>query len=154
MSTTPDYVNIANWSKDHWSTLAYIETVMVECGGFQIGLDCRMRSNRRNFRVMHEQCPRPKRAKQDGTRAVCMDPKYTSRVKNSTTVDHDDWCCIQDMAVAELFTVGVEQIQPGVVLHLSEAGKAMIAALRAHKATGGQFAAFVPPHAEITVATL
>jgi len=27
------------WGRDHWSTLAYIETVMVDCKGFQIGQD-------------------------------------------------------------------------------------------------------------------
>ncbi len=43
-------VPVELWSKDHWSTLAYIETVMVEHGGrFEVGWDPRMRQNRRNF---------------------------------------------------------------------------------------------------------
>jgi hypothetical protein len=33
MRADDGYIDIHLWGKDHWSTLAYIETVMVECGG-------------------------------------------------------------------------------------------------------------------------
>jgi len=140
------YVPMRAWGTDHWSTLAYIETVMVECAGFEIGLDCRMRSDRRNFRVMSQQCPHPKRAGNHSVslRAVVMSPEHTSRLKTGTTENHDDWCCVQDMAAEGLFSVGPDAIEPGVTLHLSPKGSRIVSALRVHKAKGGKFADFEP----------
>lgn len=138
------YIEMGAWGKDHWSTLAYIETVMVECGGFQIGLDARMRSNRRHLRVMHQQCPRPKRAAgRDSSLTVAMDPNGGSRLRDGSTVpNHDDWMCVQDMAYAGLFTVGPADVEPGETLHLSTLGRQVASQLREHKAAGGQFADF------------
>lgn len=142
-----DFIPMAEWGKDHISTMAYAETVMVECGSFQVGSDPRMRANRRNFRVMHEECPQPKRP---GGRAASlsfagpMRPEHGSRLRDTRVVDwHDDWACIQDAANEGLFTVGPDAIQPGEELHLSVKGAAYCAALRTHKAAGGQFATFV-----------
>ena len=139
-----DYIPMSVWSKDHISTMAYVETVMVDCGGFQVGADARMRSNRRNDRVMTQQCPRPKRSGGPKTMGITMSPEHGTRLKNGQRLDnHDDWACLQDAAEEGLFTVGAEGIEPGEVLHLSEKGLAYCAALRAHKATGGNFASFV-----------
>ena len=137
-----DYIAMNRWSKDHWSTLAYLETVMVDCGGFQVGSDPRMRSNRRHFRVMHEECPRPKRATR-GAGGVAMNAEHGTRLNDGCVVaNHDDWMCVQDMAAAGLFTVGADEVQPGQTLHLSSRGQDVVAALRAHKAAGGNFAQF------------
>lgn len=54
------YVPVARWGRDHWRCLAYVEAIMVEMAGFQVGADPRMTANRRHYRVMAEQCPRPK----------------------------------------------------------------------------------------------
>ncbi len=147
MSNPDDYrdafVPPEQWGHDHWSTLAYAETVMVECGGFEIGADARMRSNRRNFRVMSKQCPRPKRP---GGRSLglIMEVSDGSILRDGTKVPgHDDWMCLQDMAAAGFFTVGPDDIEPRAVLHLSELGAAVIAQLRAHKAADGTFKDFV-----------
>lgn len=132
------------WGKDHWSTLAYAETVMVESSGFQVGSDARMRQGRRNFRVMGEQCAAPRRPTSGGVAQV-MDDSHGSRLNDGTYVPgHDDWHCIQDMAAAGFFTVGQEGVQPGVTLHLSELGAGVSNALRAHKRAGGYFANFKP----------
>jgi hypothetical protein len=137
------YIPMAIWGKDHWSTLAYVETVMVESAGFQVGADARMRSNRHNFRVMQEQCPKPKRPGKLAM-GITMDPKYGSRLNDGTSVDnHDDWMCVQDMAKEGLFTVGPDEMEPGVVLHFSKKGNALAEALRRHKSAGGQFAKFI-----------
>jgi hypothetical protein len=148
MHANAGYIPMAQWSKDHWATLAYIETVMVDNAGFQVGIDARMKTNRRNFRVMHEQCPNPKRAMKPRTGpagAIPMRPEHATRLADGTVVEqHDDWCCIQDMADAGLFTVQASQINPGAVLHLSERGQQIAEALRAHKARGGAFANFTP----------
>jgi hypothetical protein len=75
------YISPELWGADHWSTLAYIETV--DCNGFQIGLDARMRSNRRNFRVMTEQCPSPKRIGANPGMAIVMSPEHATRFNGS-----------------------------------------------------------------------
>lgn len=137
-----DYVPMNKWGKDHWSTLAYIETVMVEVQGFQVGFDARMRQKRRTFRVMHEQCPQPKRPSRGGM-GIPMEPKYGSRLNDGTSLEgHDDWDCVQDMAVEGLFTVGVEGVEPGATLQFSEKGLNLAQALRKHKIGGGVFGNF------------
>jgi hypothetical protein len=135
------------WSKDHWSTLAYVETVMVDCAGFQVGHDGRMKTNRRHFRVMSSECPQPKRpGRSTSAMAVVMRPEHATKIKDGTVIDgHDDWMCVQDMAAEGLFTVGPDDVEPGVVLHFSERGKDIAAALRQHKADGKNFASFEAP---------
>jgi hypothetical protein len=143
--TADDIIPPQDWGKDHWSTLAYLETVMVDCGGFQVGRDPRMRANRRNFRVMAEMCPNPQRAGLNtASRAVAMDRSNGSRLRDGSVVDnHDDWCCVQDMAEAGLFRTGVEGVEPKRVLKLSALGLKVCAELRAWKAGGGQLKDFV-----------
>lgn len=142
------YIPMSVWSKDHWTTLAYIESVMVDVGSFQVGADPRMKSNRRHYRVMLEECPRPKRANPSHAGLLVMRPEHSTRIKVAglpQTVDnHDDWMCVQDMAHAGLFTVGPEGIEPGEELHFSDLGKQLSSRLRQHKMEGGQFAAFNP----------
>lgn len=136
------YVEPALWGRDHWSTLAYLESVSVECAGFQVGADARMRSNCRHFRVMAEECPRPRRPGRP-VMGVVMGREHGSRLRNgSVMAGHDDWCCIQDMAHAGLLTVGVEGVEPRETLHLSPLGLEWAADLRAHKTAGGQFGNF------------
>lgn len=137
-----DYVPIDKWGKDHWSTLAYIETVMVESAGFQVGFDGRMRQKRRHFRIMQEECPRPKRPRRCN-QGIPMSPEQGSRLNDGTSIEgHDDWDCVQDMAVEGLFTVDVDDIQPGVILKFSEKGWDLIHKLREHKGQGKNFASF------------
>lgn len=136
------YNPIERWSKGHWSTLAYIDTVMVDCGGFQIGLDARMKTNRRNFRVFQERCPTPKRPwpKQ---MAISMRPEHATRLKDGAQIDsHDDWACLQDMAAAGFFNEFPKDINVGTTVTFSDKGRTIVNALRAHKANGGQFAQF------------
>ena len=142
--TGDDYIPMAAWGKDHHCTLAYVDTVMVDCAGFQVGADARMRSSRRNFRVMSQQCARPRRVGNGGASlGVAMGPEHGTRLNNGQTLPgHDDWACLQDAANAGLFTVGAEDIEPGVTLHFSDLGRSYISALRAFKAVGGQFAQF------------
>lgn len=162
-----DCIPIEMWGRDHWSTLAYAVTQMVECSGFQVGFDPRMRANRRHFRVMWEECPRPKRSAPATSFGYGPLPvgKYGTRLADGSEVDgHDDWCCLQDMAKAGLFAALDEggaprpcddvDVQPGAVLRLSPLGLEVAAALRAHKIAGGGFAAFRwPPAAPGAAAT-
>ena len=84
--STDEFIPIENWGRDHWSTLAYIETIMVEKHAFTVTYDPHMRHNRRNYRVM------------GGMEHVRPGPvmdriKHASRLRDGTTVEnHDDWC--------------------------------------------------------------
>lgn len=141
--TSEDYIPMKLWAKDHWSTLAYIETVMVDLGGFQVGFDARMRSNRRNFRVMKDECPKPKRVGPFNPLGIPMGPDHGTILNNGKAVaNHDDWYCVQDMAAEGLFEQTADDIQPKVNLKLSAKGKELVARLRQHKANGGNFKNF------------
>jgi hypothetical protein len=118
------------WGQDHWSTLAYIETKLVE-GPYPVQFDARMRQNRRNYRVLE----RPNKGLLSG---VPMSPEHGSRLADGTYLPwHDDWCCVQDMLAAGLFAPGYFEV--GFPLKLSTRGYAATAALRKHKAEGGKF---------------
>lgn len=150
-----EFVPEALFWHDHWSTLAYLETVLVDCGGFQVGLDARMRQNRRNFRVMMKECPRPKRTGLAGmsqSGAIPMDPEHGTRLQDGTVLEwSDDWSCVQDMAAAGYFTCGPDAVEPKVILHLSEKGQAICARLRQHKANGGNWRNFQAPPTKVPV---
>ena len=136
------YIPMTSWGKDHWSTLAYFQSINIDYAGFQVGFDPRMRQNRRHFRVMMALQPTTKHNK--SSNGVVMADEYGSRLKDKSIVDgHDDWMCIQDMAQEGLFTVpDAEDIEPGAILHLSEHGWRVIIALQKHKASGGTFSNF------------
>lgn len=139
-----DYIPISHWGRDHWTTLAYIETVMVDMGGFQVGSDARMKSNRRNYRVMARDCPKPLRAtNQAASLALVMEPHHATKLNDGQQVpNHDDWACVQDMGAEGLFAEGIDNIEPGVVLKFSEKGNRVANALREFRRGGGKMADF------------
>ena len=140
-ATTP----MSEWGKDHWSTLAYLETCCVDNDGY---LDNR-------------------RMNSDGE-------AYPTRLRGNTpetphlAPGHNDWDCVADMISAGLVKPApgttpmgrvsiADQVarvaaSRGHTTHfqarrylLTPAGLKIAAALRAHKAAGGNFASFVPP---------
>lgn len=138
------YVPMPQWGRDHWRCLAYVEAIMVEMAGFQVGADPRMSANRRHYRLLDEQCPRPNRPSHPVRPGMVMRPEWATRLADGSQPDprHDDWCCVQDFAAAGLFRVGPEKVEPGATLTFSEDGLALAAALRKHKAGGGQYRDF------------
>jgi hypothetical protein len=153
--TMNDYIPMSHWGKDHWSTLGYAETVMVECGGFQVGADVRMKAGRRNFRVMAQGCSKPKRSGfKNSAFASVMELSQSTKLNNGQVVTgHDDWSCIQDMAAEGLFQQGPEDVEPGVVLTLSEKGNLIVNALREFKRNKGQYGQFRWPDVPAVTAT-
>jgi hypothetical protein len=138
-----DYIPMSHWGKDHWSTLGYVEVIMVECGGFQVGTDPRMKSSRRNFRVMAQGCPHPKRPTLGSAFAYAMELTQSTKLNDGQVVSgHDDWACVQDMAAEGLFQQGPDAVEPGTVLTLSEKGVAIVNALREFKRNQGQYGQF------------
>jgi hypothetical protein len=146
---------MALWGGDHWSTLAYAETVLVEHQGrFQVGWDPRMRQAPERFSDHWWHMPKPLRPKADSSeesgpvRGVTMDESATTRLNDGSRIPgHDDWSCISDMIAAGIF-VGEDpahpgDVEPGRILVLTPYGRDLCAALRAHKASpGGKFATF------------
>lgn len=139
-----DYIPLSHWGRDHWTTFAYVETVMADMAGFQVGADARMKSNRRNFRVMQRDCPNPKRASNSGhAMMLVMEPQHATKLNDGQQVsNHDDWACVQDMAAEDLFVQGPDDVEPGVVLQFSEKGNQVANALREFKRNGGKYADF------------
>lgn len=156
MNLEDGYVPMDLFGDDHWSAFAYAETIMVDCAGFQVGFDGRMRQGRRHYRVMHAECYRPKRVRQAGlSLSTVMENRYSTRLNDGTTVEgHDDWHCVQDLVNAGLMgirrrkrgpvTPNADAVRPRVILHLTPLGHAVIGQLRAHKAAGENFASFRP----------
>lgn len=140
--TAEDFVPPKFWGVDHWKTLAYIDTVMTDCAGFEVGLDPRMRAGRRMFRVLAQDCPTPKRANGTSGRSAASMARpsdYPTRLRGGQELaNHDDWNCVQDMAAANLFDVGPDSVQPGRNLRFSAKGQAWVGAYRQFKQNGGQ----------------
>lgn len=134
------YIPLELWGVDHWSTLAYIETVIIDHGGFPIVYNARMRHGRRNFRVMQE----GREYFQKKTNGIPMDSEHGSRLSDGRiALGHDDWHCIQDFAEVGLLSVGPDEIDVGCEpFKLSQIGRELCNQLREHKSNGGTFKTF------------
>lgn len=133
--TADDFVPVELFGKDHWSTLAYIETKLVDGGGYSVRFDPRMRQNRRHFRHLSGN-------KQNG---VPMDVNAGSRLADGTFIKgHDDWQCVQDMLHIGWFKGTDGDWDAGMPLKLTPLGVVAAAAVREHKMSGGNFATAGP----------
>ena len=120
---------VERWGKDHWSTLAYIETRIVDHKG---------EPNREQMRC--DVAIHPQFANR-ANRGLLPDKKYPTRLNDGTELPgHDDWSCMDD-AEAVGFVVN-----NGTGLHrvyaLTDAGTEVCNALREHKRKGGNFGEF------------
>lgn len=142
-----DFVRPALWGKDHWSTFAYIEDRCVQFGDpYIVGIDGHMKTNRRHIRVFVDErafnSPRARRFF-NGRGQPDWRPEHATRLNDGTQVeDHDDWMCLQDFLAAGLVRCRGNEIQPRRKIRLTPLGLEVAARLRAHKAGGGNFAAF------------
>lgn len=116
---------INNWGKDHWSTLAYIETLATEHDGMAKPSPLRMRAKTK------------RRLPSDAF--MCGD-EYPTRLKDGILEDHDDWDCLNDMVKNGLLT----QVYPTTqtAYHLTSRCKEIANQLREHKSNGGKFKTF------------
>lgn len=127
-----DFIPIERWGHDHWSTLAYLETRVVDGKG---AIDNRrMRCNARLHREFAHSA--------DGS-------EYPTRLKDGEQDRHDDWSCLEDMVAAGLLIAsfrGSGKPFGGTQgrIQLTEAGLDITAQLRNHKANGGTYATFTP----------
>lgn len=131
-----DPVPIEWFGRDHWSTLAYLETVVVDQGG-KID-NRRMRTDSRRHRTL---AARPH---------LTAGKKYPTRLAGGRLLEnHDDWDCLQDMEAAGLVTVVLREFRGPffnsnrVTVGLTERGWKVAAEVREHKGSGGSFSSFV-----------
>lgn len=125
-------VPVNKWGKDHWSTLAYIETRIVDHSGVP---------NPEHMRADIDIHPQfGNRAQQEAS----PDKRYPTILNDGTTVEkHDDWSCVDDMVAVGIMEWQGTGINP--VFVLTEEGHRVTASLRRHKAKGGQFRDFRYP---------
>lgn len=127
MTVAAPEIPITQWAKDHWSTLAYIETRIVDFAGAV---------DPRNLRCDHRiHSPRARGPNAAG---------YPTRLRDGATASpHDDWSCIEDFVREGLVIWNGTGLNP--IFELTELGWTVAAALRKHKGQGGQFGDFVWP---------
>lgn len=135
-----DYAPVEKWGKDHWSTLAYLETRTVDYDGV---IDNRhMRCNPRLHREFAHHW---------------SGGNYPTILNGEETLDnHDDWSCLEDMVAAGYLQVWFRRASTNIFgnseakVKLTARGKVISTILRAFKAEGGNFGEFtvelVPEH--------
>jgi hypothetical protein len=140
-------ISVSQFGKDHWSMLAYVEHCCVN------GMDGFGRLDRRRLRCIPAKRPMLAAALASD---IGWKLEYSTRLKGFSQFegrddpekaiaagvqlrDHDDWDCLDDLEAAGL--VEIQSLVNGVV-NMTKRGSAVAGQLRAHKASGGQFADF------------
>lgn len=123
-----DYVPMALWGSDHWSTFAYLECRIVDNEGIVDKTKMRCDADRHPglaFRIPGGMgggsCP-------------------TRLIHGVELDDHDDWDAADDLCAAGLIEKHGTGLHP--IVKLTEQGELVAAALRAHKGAGGSFGDF------------
>lgn len=132
MTNHREPVTVDRFGSDHWSTFAYIETVVVD------------RKGAPDLRRMRGDADRHPGLAVNAARCESGRIKYPTRLKGGVLLhDHDDHDCVNDLAAAGFVEVRGTGISP--IYRLTSRGCAAAAALRAHKGAGGKFSDFVLP---------
>jgi hypothetical protein len=119
------FVPMKMWGRDHWSTLAYLETRCVDYNGSIQNLHLRCDPQGRHPQFAH----------------VRNGGDYNTRLQEGKELTgHDDWDCIEDMIREGLVTWEGTGLNP--VFRLTDRGIRIAHALRAHKLHGGNFGSF------------
>ena len=125
-------VPMAEWGKDHWSLLAYVETCCVDTKGVMD--HDRMRTN--VLRHPGLVGPRMSMFAGLGDRPY----KHPTRLRDGTEPGHDDWDCFSDLETAGLIVDDGTGIHPRA--RMTPAGTRLAAEIRKHKSGGGSFSNF------------
>ena len=138
---------VAEWGKDHWSTLAYAETRIVDHRGLL---------NNDHMRADPDRHPNLALGAVKASHGF-KPTKYPTRLKDRELPDHDDWDCIEDMMREGMIVVtskeGVDTLldypERHLTVALTEKGYEVAAQLRKHKAEGGGWGDFQPRLEEV-----
>jgi len=132
---------LTSWGKDHWSLLAYIETICVD-GQDGIGMidHRRVRCNTNTHPLLYQASMVPPEA---GNAY-----EYPTRLrgygddKSKCIPEHDDWDCFDDLEKNGLVELVGTLMNP--LVKMTKIGIAYASELRGHKASGGTFSNFHP----------
>lgn len=140
-TAAPAHVPVEKWGKDHWSLLAYVETLCVDSSKKGIGeIDKRRVRCNENRHTLHAvNYPTCKWQSSYGTRLQGYWAKDGRTVPAKLMKDHDDWDCLSDLDAAGMVEVISEA---NGFVKLTQRGSTVAGALRAYKAQGGVFADF------------
>jgi hypothetical protein len=151
-----DRVPMERWGKDHWSTLAYLETRIVDYRG-KIAHDHMRCHAGRHPAMLH--------AKRRGLLFGTGDgSQYPTKLRDGELADHDDYDCIDDMIAAGLVTATMPpapaatlvtglveaELMTRATYALTPLGQAIAGQLRAHKGNGGNWRSFEPSPSSLT----
>jgi len=113
-----------DWGKDHWSILAFLETMAVDNKGLVKVAHMRTHPDVHPKYVHH-----------------CIEKLYPTRLRGgSNLAGHDDWSCMEDMIdVGMIFALMRDR---RVWIYFTPFGLDVVGALRAFKARGGLYRDF------------
>lgn len=130
-------IPMKKWGVDHWSTLAYIETRIVDRQGIP-GI-AQMRCNEK----LHPQF----------VHCDVSGKEYPTRLSDGSNhpEPHDDWSCLDDAEAAGI----INNIGSGLnrIYRLTTFGMTVCNELRNHKASGGKFSNFKYEQHEVNAGT-
>jgi hypothetical protein len=139
-------IPVEKFGKDHWSLLAYVETLCVD-GKSGVGtIDGRKMRCNGNIHPMQMQNFNTSWKMNYGTRlkGFFESPFKSDCAKaieaGEQVLDHDDWHCLDDLEAAGL--VEILPVANGFI-KMTDKGNKIAARLRKHKSKGGMFANFV-----------
>lgn len=123
-------IPMEKWGRDHWSTLAYLETRCVDYDG---------KVKNENLRCDSDLHP-------NFAHSLSMgfgDRKYPTRLVDGTKVEnHDDWSCIEDFIDAKLVIWKGTGLFP--IFELTDLGWEIAGQIRRHLSKDHSFASFKP----------
>lgn len=121
-------ITMDRWGKDHWSTLAYVETRIVDHNGMLCNSHMRCDPKLHPAHAHHPWT--------DESR-----DRYKTRLFAGESVsNHDDWSCVEDAESCGLLINTGTGVNPR--FELTDLGMMVCNALRNHKAAGGGFGTF------------
>jgi hypothetical protein len=144
VTADPRKIPVAQWSRDHWSLLAYIECRCVDNNGTVDKKHMRCNEFRHPMHAVNRRYGDLSAwSAANGTRAKLAKPiKIDGKAVDVVRVAaHDDWDVLNELEDAGLVDVVSEA---NGFVKLTAAGKAMAAKIRLHKTNGGEFSNFDP----------
>lgn len=129
-----------DWSKDHWSLLAYLETLVVDSGG-RIG-----EIDREKLRCNENR--HPLSAGYRDHVLMPWSPSWGTRLRGHSEEsprllpEHDDWDCLEELEEAGLIEI-ISMVNG--FFRLTRTGQKVAASIRAHKQEGGVYAKYELP---------
>lgn len=134
-----DYIPIERWGKDHWSTLAYVETCAVDHLVTPNICELDRRRMRCNPFTHPYVAHLPHWDPNNGTRLRGF--KSFAETPDLLIGSHDDWDCIVDMEHEDLLLICSAV---NCLISLTDQGRDIANQLREHKSKGGTFSNFEP----------